>query len=125
MKKILLIEDDENLRKLLFSTLTPKNFDVHEAADGEEGIAKILDIKPDLVLLDMLLPKLDGFHVLERLRTYPDSKIAKTHVIILSNLWSDKDILQAKALYVDEYYVKANTKIEEVVQKIISITNKN
>jgi DNA-binding response OmpR family regulator len=121
MTKILIVEDDANLRKLLVSELNKKNVEVFEAEDGEQGMAKIVDDRPDVILLDLLLPKLDGFKVLERLRSYPDQKIADTHVVILSNLWSDKDILQAKALKIDHYFVKANSKIEEVVQKVMSL----
>lgn len=118
MKKILIVEDDDNLRGLLVGLFAKKNYEVSEAEDGERAVELVLDKKPDVVLLDLLLPKLDGFHVLERIRKYPDRKIADTHVVILSNLWSDKDILQVKALKVDEYYVKANTEISEVGNKV-------
>ena len=121
MAKILIVEDDSNLRKMLVSEFSKKNMEVLEAADGEEAITKIVDNKPDIILLDLLLPKVDGFKVLERLRQYPEPKIASIHVVVLSNLWSDKDILQAKALKIDHYFVKANSKIEEVVQKVASI----
>ena len=121
MTKVLIIEDDKNLRKLIVSELNKKNIEAFEADDGEEGMAKILDHHPDVILLDLLLPKLDGFSLLQRLRTYPDEKISKTHVVVLSNLWSDKDILQAKALTIDHYFVKANSKIEEVVQMVAGI----
>ncbi len=117
-KKILIIEDDKDLQNLLADGLISSNYSVSVASDGEEGITKLLDEKPDLILLDLLLPKLDGFQVLERLRHYPDPKISDIKVIVLSNLWSDKDILRAQALKIDEYYVKANTNLEEVYGKI-------
>ena len=121
VKKILIVEDDGDLRKLLFSELSKKNFEVLEAEDGEMAMTKIVDDRPDVIILDMLLPKLDGFKVLERLRSYPDPVLAKTQVVVLSNLWSDKDILQAKALQVEHYFVKANTPLDEVVQTISSM----
>lgn len=121
VKKILIVEDDIDLRNILAGKLELLNYKIHKAGDGEEAIAILLDEKPDLVLLDMLLPKLDGFKVLERIRHYPDKKIANTKVVILSNLWSDKDILRAQALKIDEYYVKANTNLEEVYTKIKKI----
>ncbi|HVY67782.1 MAG TPA: response regulator, partial [Patescibacteria group bacterium] len=85
------------------------------------AIKLAMDQKPHLILLDLLLPKVDGFAVLERIRKYPDSKISGTKVIILSNLWSNRDILRAQALKIDEYYVKANTSLDEVFAKIKEI----
>lgn len=120
-KKILVVEDDKGLQNLLADRLTASNYSVFRASDGEEAVAMILDIKPDVVLLDLLIPKLDGFHVLERVRHYPDPQIAATKILVLSNLWSDKDILRAQALKIDEYYVKANTNLEEVYAKIAQI----
>ncbi len=117
-KKVLIIEDDVDLRNVLMDQLAKLNFQIMQAGDGEEGISILLDQKPDLVLLDLMLPKIDGFKVLERIRHYPEAGIAATKVVVLSNLWSDKDILRAQALKIDEYYVKANTNLEEVYVKI-------
>lgn len=117
-KKILVVEDDVDLRNILVDGLSISNYKIFQANDGEEAVAVVLDSKPDLILLDLLLPKLDGFKVLERLRNYPDKAIAQTKVIVLSNLWSNKDILRAQALKVDEYYVKANTNLEDVFKKV-------
>lgn len=119
-KKVLVVEDDDYLRHSLTDKLG-RSFEVFEAADGQEAVEKIVDHRPDLILLDLLIPKLDGFKVLERLRQYPDGQIKKTHVVVLSNLWSNKDILQAQALQIDEYFVKANSKIEDVVAKVWQI----
>jgi DNA-binding response OmpR family regulator len=118
IKKILIVEDDTDLRKILVSGLSMANYQIFEASDGEKAVEVLVDSKPDLVVLDLLLPKLDGFQVLERLRAYPDKSISETKVMVLSNLWSDKDILRAKALKIDEYYVKANTNLEDVFSKI-------
>jgi two-component system, OmpR family, alkaline phosphatase synthesis response regulator PhoP len=120
-KKILVVEDDADLRNILIDGLKPLNYQIVPAEDGEQAMELLLDQKPDLVLLDLLLPKLDGFKVLERLRQYPDKVIAETKVIVLSNLWSDKDILRAQALKVDEYYVKANTNLEDVFKKVKAV----
>lgn len=121
LKKILVVEDDKTLREVLVGHLKQKNFEIFEANDGEEAVELILDKKPGLILLDLLLPKLDGFKVLERIRHFPDKIIAETKVVVLSNLYSDKDILRAQALKVDEYYVKANTDLDVVFQKISQI----
>lgn len=121
VKKVLVVEDDVDLRNILVDGLSAYNYQVLQAGDGEEAVKFLLDLKPDLVLLDLLLPKLDGFKVLERLRKYPEKSVAETKVIVLSNLWSDKDILRAQALKIDEYYVKANTNLEDVFKKVKAI----
>lgn len=116
-KKVLVVEDDNDLRVTLTDKLSSL-CEAYGAADGAEAVEKFVDNPPDLILLDLLLPKLDGFKVLERLRKYPNKKIAEIPVIVLSNLWSNKDILQARALTVEAYYVKAHTDLNEVVTKI-------
>ena len=124
-KKVLVVEDDEAMRNILVGRLGAFDYQILEAGDGQEAINLILEQTPNLILLDLLLPKLDGFQVLERIRHYPEARIAETKVIVLSNLWSNKDILRAQALKVDEYYVKANTNLDEVlarVEKLLSAT---
>ncbi len=118
IKKILIVEDDDTMRKSLVDGLSKFNCKILEVGDGEKAVEVVMDNSPDLILLDIMLPKLDGFKVLERIRYYPDARIAQTKVIILSNLWSDKDILRAKALKIDDYLVKANTTLEEVFAKV-------
>lgn len=120
-KKVLVVEDDVDLRKALVSRLVSSNYQVFQAGDGEEAITMLVDKRPELVLLDLLLPKLDGFKVLERIRQYPEANIANCKVIVLSNLWSDKDILRAQALKIDEYYVKANTNLDDVFIKVSQV----
>ena len=118
-KTILVVEDDLDLQNLLADKLkSEKAYEIYSASDGEEAVNLIVEKKPELVLLDLLLPKLDGFQVLQRIRTYPDEKIAKSKVVVLSNLWSNKDILRAQALKIEEYLVKANTNVETVVERI-------
>ncbi len=121
-KKVLIVEDDLDIRNSLASELS-KVCLVYEAGDGEEAVAKVLDFRPDLVLLDLLLPKLDGYKVLERMRSYPDQAIVKIPVIVFSNLWSDKDILQAKALKIQEYFVKSNTQVKDVIKRVSQMLN--
>ena len=123
LKKILVVEDDADLRNILVDGLRLSNYQIGQAEDGERAVELLLDLKPDLVLLDLLLPKLDGFKVLERIRKYPDKAVAETKVIVLSNLWSDKDILRAQALKIDEYFVKTNTNLEDVFKKVKAILN--
>ena len=122
-KKILLVEDDDALRATFRDRLSGL-YEVFEAQDGELAVSQTVDRRPDLILLDLLLPKLDGFKVLERIRNYPDAALAKTPVIVLSNLWSQKDILQVQGLKVDEYFVKAHTKVEDVVVRVHEVLRK-
>ena len=118
-KTILVVEDDLDLQNLLADSLKLANsYEVYSASDGEEAVNIIVEKKPKLVLLDLLLPKLDGFKVLERIRNYPDANVANSKVIVLSNLWSNKDILKARALKIEEYLVKASTSVETVVDKV-------
>ncbi len=119
-KSIIIVEDDLALRQMISDRLTD-SCTILYAGDGEEAIAKIVDNTPDLILLDLMLPKLDGFKVLQRVRSYPDPAIADAHVLVLSNLWSQKDIIQAQGLKIDEYFVKAHTKMEVVISKILQI----
>ncbi len=117
-KKILIIEDDTDLRQILADRLSSYNYHILQAEDGEVGYNFVNNEKPDLVLLDLLLPKMDGFKVLENIRYHSPKEVSNTKVIVLSNLWSNKDILRVKALHVDEYYVKANTNLEDIFEKV-------
>jgi DNA-binding response OmpR family regulator len=117
-KKILIVEDDTDLRNVLADRLSSYNYQVLQAGDGEQAMVLIVQHKPDLILLDLLLPKMDGFTVLENVRYHSAPDTATAKVIILSNLWSNKDILRVKALQIDDYCVKANTNLEEVFDKV-------
>ena len=125
---ILLIDDNAGDIRLITEAVLAvvPAAEVRSVTDSTQAVPRLKEslgamAQPNLVLLDLLLPKLDGFKVLERLRQYPDKSIAQTKVIVLSNLWSDKDILRAQALKVDEYYVKANTDLNVVYERIDQI----
>ncbi len=120
-KKILMIEDDVAMREIVIHKLMTHGFEVKEAEDGKQGIDLAIAEKPDLILLDLMLPEVDGFQVLETVRSNPDQKVANTPIIILSNLWSNKDILRTKALKVQAYMVKAYFTTEEILTKINEI----
>lgn len=117
-KKILMVEDDIAMRDIVVHKLASNGFIVKEAADGQQGIDMIMQEKPDLVLLDLMLPEVDGFQVLEKVRSQTDKSIANTPIIVLSNLWSNKDILKIKTLNVQAYLVKAYFTTEEILKKI-------
>ena len=120
-KKILIVEDDMAMRDIVIHKLLSHGFEVKEAEDGKQGIDLALSEKPDLVLLDLMLPEVDGFKVLETIRADKDPHIANTPIIILSNLWSNKDILRTKDLKVQAYMVKAYFTTEEILSKINEI----
>ena len=117
-KKVLIIEDDLGFRNPLSTFLSSHACTVFGADDGEQAMEKILFHKPDLVILDLLLPKVHGITVLERIRNYPEEEIANTPVVILTNLTASEDMERAKKLKVEGYFVKSQTSFEEVLKKV-------
>ena len=115
---IVIVEDDVAMREIVTHKLSTNGFTVKEAEDGKVAIDLIKETKPKLVLLDLMLPEVDGFKVLETIRRSEDKELANTPVIILSNLWSNKDILKTKALNVQAYLVKAYFTTEEILKKV-------
>lgn len=120
-KKILMVEDDTAMREIVMHKLQKHGFEVKEAEDGKKAIDVVDQEKPDLILLDLMLPEVDGFKVLETIRANSNPQIANTPIIILSNLWSNKDILKTRALKVQAYMVKAYFTTEEILNKINEI----
>ncbi len=116
MKKILIIEDDKFLRELIVKKVTNEGFRVVRAIDGEEGIKKIKEEKPDLVLLDLILPGIDGFEVLSHMKE--DPALSSIPVIILSNLGQKEDIDRAMKLGATDYLIKAHFTPGEIIEKI-------
>ncbi|HOF44671.1 MAG TPA: response regulator [Candidatus Pacearchaeota archaeon] len=119
MKKILLIEDDKFLRELMVKKLLTMDYDVTSAVDGESGLSMIKEIKPDVVLLDLILPGINGFEVLEKAKQDPE--IADIPVIILSNLGQKEDIERGQKLGAADFMIKAHFTPQEVVNKIKTI----
>jgi len=122
MAKLIIIEDDPFLLSILAEKLKEAGFGIEMAADGEDGLNKIKSEDFDLVLLDIVLPKIDGFKILEELRG--DNQLKKIPVIILSNLYDKNSIDKAILLGAKEYIVKAYNTPEEIVLKIKSFLNK-
>lgn len=116
MKTILFIEDEPTLQKTLGLALEQEGYEVKAALDGEIGLRLAKEIKPDLILLDLILPKLDGFEVLDVLKKEEATK--NIPVIVLTNLESSQDIEKALALGATTYLVKANYDLEDVLRKI-------
>ena len=118
MAKIIIVEDDPFLLSILAEKFKEADFDIETAIDGEDGLNKIKSSNFDLVLLDMVLPKIDGFKILEELRDGNQAK--KTPVIVLSNLYDKNSIDKAILLGAKDYIVKAYNTPEEIVFKIKS-----
>lgn len=114
--KIVLIEDDKILSKVLYTELIDAGFEVSQAFDGEEGLGLVHSEMPDLVLLDLILPKKHGFWVLEELKKSPDT--SRIPVIILTLLGEDEDIKKGLRLGANDYLVKSSHAVAEIVEKI-------
>lgn len=119
-KKILIVEDDDSLRNILLDQLA-LNYSVIPAADGAEALEQIKTFHPDLILLDLLLPKIDGFKILKQLRSLPDPKDSNTHVIVISNLSDPESIKKITELKIDEYFTKADIDLGTLKGRINAI----
>jgi DNA-binding response OmpR family regulator len=115
-RRVLLVEDDRFLRKAAEATLRQHGFQVLTAMDGEEGLRLAQAERPDLVLLDLIMPKMQGFEVLRILKQ--DQATAGIPVIILSNLGQDRDVQQAMEAGAVAYYVKASLSLQDLVKRI-------
>lgn len=115
-KKILLVEDDDALATTYLMRLQAEGFDIRRVADGEDALAAARDYKPDLVLLDVMMPKISGFDVLDILRNTPET--ANLKVVMLTALSQDSDKQRAQGLGVDDYLVKSQVVMSDVVERI-------
>lgn len=115
MKTILLVEDEPALQKTLSEAFVQKGYQIQNALDGVTGLRLAQETRPDLILLDLVLPKMDGFEVLSELKKNEATK--EIPVIILTNLESTQDIERAIALGANNYLVKANYNLDDVLEK--------
>lgn len=118
-KTILIIEDDKFLRELISRKLKKEGFFISEAVDGEKGLQKVKTEKPGLILLDLILPGIDGFEVLTEVKK--DPALAEIPVIILSNLGQKDDIERGLKLGAVDYLIKAHFTPGEIIKKIKKI----
>ncbi len=114
--KILMIEEDRFLRKIYRDKLSRLGFDFLEATNGEEGLNKVIAEKPDLVLLDLILPRKNGFDVLIDMKSNKNTE--NIPVIILSNLGQESDIERGLSLGAEDYLVKTDVSLSKVVDKV-------
>lgn len=115
-KKILLVEDDTALSAVYRSRLEIEGFDVREANNGEYALSATVEYRPDLILLDVMMPKISGFDVLDILRNTPET--ANVRIIMLTALSQPKDRERAESLGVDDYLVKSQVVIGDVVARV-------
>lgn len=115
-EKILIIEDDRFIAKMYQTKLSIEGYTVETAENGTQGIEKIKSFLPDLVLLDIIMPEMDGFGVLEAIRD--DDTINSTPVVVMSNLAQEDHLKRAKALGAKGYIVKSQLTPMDVVKKI-------
>lgn len=115
-KKILLVEDDDALARVYTTRLEMEGFDLKHVVNGEEALSAALDYRPDLIVLDVMMPKINGFDVLDIIRNTPE--LGSVHVIMLTALSQPKDKERAEALGVDDYLVKSQVVISDVVARI-------
>ena len=120
--KILLIEDDPFLLSMYTTKFELENFQVEAAEDGEKGLELALETNPDIILLDILMPKMNGFEVLEKLKI--DAKTKDVPVILLTNLNQKDEIERGMSLGADDYLIKAHFMPTEVVDKIKKVISK-
>ncbi len=123
MKKILLVEDDNFIIDIYITKLKEVGFSVQSAVNGEDALAKIKQSKPDLVLLDIVLPQVTGFEFLQEIKSMPELK--NVPVIVLSNLGQKKEVEKGLSLGAAKYLIKAHYTPTEVVEEIRAVLNKN
>ncbi|MDO5480104.1 MAG: response regulator [Candidatus Saccharibacteria bacterium] len=116
MSKIMVVEDDAALREIYSIRITAEGYEVVSAGDGEEALAVAVKEKPDLILSDVMMPKISGFDMLDILRNTPET--ANIHVIMMTALSADDQRARGERLGCDRYLVKSQVGIEDVVNAI-------
>ena len=120
--KLLLVEDDLFFRRFYVEKLREKGFIIDEADDGYQGLEKIRTFKPDLIILDIIMPKMDGFDVLKSLQA--DPLLKKIPVLVFSTLGQESDIEKAKKMGATDYVNKSMFDFNELLIKINTLTKK-
>lgn len=120
--KILIIEDDKFLRDLMSQKLIKEGFSVKVAIDGEEGLKTAIADPPDLILLDLILPRIDGFGVLGKIKK--EEKLSHLPVLILSNLGQKEDVKRAMSMGAQDFLIKSNFTLGEITERIKTILKK-
>jgi len=116
-KKILLVEDEEIMIGLLQKKLTKEGYEVSVARDGEEGLKAMIEVRPDLVLLDIIMPKMGGFGVMEGMQK--DKELKKIPVIVISNSGQPVELDKAQKLGAKDWLIKTEFDPQEVLNKVV------
>ena len=116
-KKILLIEDEEIMIDLLQRKLAGEGYEVSVARDGDEGLKAMREIRPDLILLDIIMPKMGGFEVMEEMNK--DSELKQISVIVISNSGQPVELDRAQKLGAKDWLIKTEFDPQEVIEKVI------
>lgn len=126
MAKILIVEDDVLLSKMYTSIFSSGDYQVDSAVDGQDGLEKARTNRPDLILLDIMMPKLNGMEVLSKIKSDPD--LEQIPVVILTNLAGDNDVQTALGMGAVRYIIKSEVKpkeVEAIVSEILAGTTRN
>ena len=115
-KKVMLVEDDKFLSSLIRARLEKDGFSVAQAFDGDDAIKRLPEERPSLVILDLIMPKTNGFDVLKAISLMPG--LERTPVVVVSNLAQDSDVLKAQQLGAKAYFVKVKISIDDLIGKI-------
>ncbi|KKW18996.1 MAG: Response regulator receiver protein [Candidatus Adlerbacteria bacterium GW2011_GWC1_50_9] len=120
-KNILIVEDDPFFSMILKGRMEKQGFAVRQAFDGEQALTMAREQAPDLIILDLIIPKLSGFEFLETI--FSDPQLNRVPVVVASNLGQESDIEKAKQLGVLDYYVKVRTSVDDLVKILTNIIN--
>lgn len=113
---ILIVDDDEVLLRALYLFFHNRNYTVASASDGETGLKMAERLKPNVILLDLLMPKMDGFEFIKKMKAA--TILEKIPIIVLSNLGHEDEMNKAKVMGVQDYFIKANTNLSSLEEKI-------
>jgi len=120
-KRILIIEDNVDILDLYKIYFSQANYEVHTSENGLIGIVDIVEMRPDIILLDIMMPQMNGFEVLESIK---DLSTIDIPIVVCSNLWQQSDIDKSIKLWADLYITKSDYEVEEIVGKVDEITHK-
>lgn len=123
MAKILIIDDDPFILDMYVLKFKERGFDVEIAHDGKDGLKKAKEYGPDVIMLDVVMPAMDGFDVLQELKKNPEIKGAK--IVLLTNLGQKEDVERGTKLEADDYIIKAHFTPSEVVEKVKGLLGKS
>lgn len=116
--KIVVAEDDIAMRNIVIHKLKNNGFQVFEAENGRVAYDLVVKEKPNLLLMDLMMPEMDGFALLEKIRSSKEEVISQTPIIVLSNLWSNQDMLKVESFGVKAFMVKAYFTPDDIYGKI-------